>query len=492
MSVDAATREDAHQARGGPAGHVVMGCGLYAIAVACGVFMHVGGPSREAIGLIAVVQMLALLFARVPVAMSMFIPGLVGLWAVSGQVAAESMLSKLPLDAIAKWTYSVVPMFILMGLLLANSGLTTVVYRAANHWIGWVPGGMAVATNFAGVGMAAMSGSAFGTVYSLGRIGIPEMLRLGYHKRLAIATIVVASLPAQLIPPSILLVVYAGMVETPIGPQLLAGIGPGVLVGLVFSSVFVLIGLRWPAWVGRSQDQVRPTVSWGERFKSLAQCAFLPLLILVVLGGMFSGTMTATEAGAAGAMVTLVLVLWVCRRDRPFKRISDASVATVKSSGAIFFLVIGIEAFSRMLSVTGIGVAFADAVTDLGLNRVEFLLVMLVVYLILGIFFEPLALLLLTVPVLIPTLQALDISLVWFGVFAVFMGEIAVITPPVGMILFIVQKLSREPAVNLGQSISHRDVSFASWLFVPLALLFAVVLILWPDLVLYIPNQMSE
>lgn len=443
----------------------------------------------EAIGIAAIVLMLCLIFLRMPVAMAMLLPALLGMYALRGELLVESTMTSLPYTQVAEWTLSVVPMFILMGLLLWKAGLTESVYTAGRQWLGWLPGGLAVGTNVAGAGLASVSGSSVGTTYALARIGIPEMLKAGYDKRLAIGSVIVAGLPGQLIPPSIMLVIYAGIAEVPIGPQLLAGIGPGVLVALLFTVMIVIFSLKWaPTTTGLDVEEI----SWGTRFRSLAKIWPVPLLIGIIVWGMFSGTFTATEAGAVAAVFSLVIaVMWSWRRN-PLRVVADGAVAAVSSVGAIFFMLVGVEALSRMFTLTGISTGFAEMVESMDLNRVTFLLFMMVVYIVLGTFMEPLPMMVLTIPILMPTLISLDISLLWYGAFAVLMGELAVVTPPVGILAFIIHQITKEPEVNQGQNIRLNDVFMACWWFMPMAILVTVLLIFFPEISTWLPDMASN
>lgn len=445
----------------------------------------------EAIGIAAIVLMLCLIFLRLPVALAMVVPALIGMYALRGELLVESALTTLPYTQVAEWTLSVVPMFILMGLLLWRAGLTESLYAAGRQWLGWMPGGLAVGTNVAGAGLASVSGSSVGTAYALARIGIPEMLKAGYDKRLAIGAVIVAGLPGQLIPPSIMLVIYAGIAEVPIGPQLLAGIGPGILVAVLFTVMIVIFAKRWAPTVSEERA-ANATVTWGTRLASLGKVWPVPILIAVVVYGMFSGTFTATEAGAVAAMVSLLItVIWKWGNG-PLRAIADAAVATVSSVGGIFFMLIGVEMLSRMFTLTGISTGFAELIESMDLNRVSFLLMMMVVYIVLGTFMEPLPMMVLTIPILMPTLISLDISLLWYGAFAVLMGELAVVTPPVGILAFIIHQITKEPEVNQGQDIRLNDVFNACWWFMPMAVLVTVVLIFFPEISTWLPDMAAS
>lgn len=449
-----------------------------------GMFLPVGPAG---IGGFALMMMLLLIFLRIPIGFAMMVPSLLGLYALRGFAVVEGALSSMAYDKVASWTLSVIPMFVLMGLLMWKSGLTESLYGAAKLWLGKLPGGLAIGTNLAGAGLASVSGSTIGTTYALARIGIPEMLKAGYDKRLALGSVIVAGLPGQLIPPSIMLVIYAGIVEVPVGPQLLAGFGPGILVALVMTLAIIIFATVWTRR-GTATMVNKEKVTWGQRFRSLAPIWPVPLIIFIVLGGMLSGVFTATEAGAGAALVAIIVAIILKRKDNAFRALSDSAVGTVASVGAIFLMIIGVEMLSRLLTLTGISNGFAIWVEGLGLNRVGFLLLMMVIYIILGTFMEPLPMMLLTIPILLPTIESLDISLLWFGVFVVFMGELAILTPPVGILSFVIHSIVKDPAVNRGQKMTLNDVFTATWWFMPFAILFTVILILFPEIATFIPD----
>lgn len=460
-----------------------------AVLLATAVSMFLPVP-RELIGLNVLVMMVVLIFLGMPVGMAMIVPSLLGMYALRGMRLVESTLADLPYQQVASWTLSVIPMFVLMGLLLWRAGLTESLYTAGRQWLGWLPGGLAVGTNLAGTGLAAVSGSTVGTTYALARIGIPEMLKAGYDRRLAIGAIIVAGLPGQLIPPSILLVIYAGIVEVPIGPQLLAGVGPGLLVSLMFTIMIIIFAWKWaPSARGHA---ALPSVSWEERLRSLARVWPVPLLIAIIIVGMFSGLFTATEAGAVAALFAVLITFIWKRGGGAWQTIASAASGAGSTVGAIFFMLIGVAALSRVLTMTGISDGFAGLVESMSLSQVQFLLLMTVVYVLLGMFMEPLPMMVLTIPILMPTIASLDISLLWYGVFAVFMGELAVLTPPVGILTFIIHSITRDPEVNQGQNITINDVYRAVWCFFPMAMVVVLILIFWPQIATFLPEMMAQ
>ena len=448
---------------------------------AVGMFLPV---PREVVGILAMVLLLGLLFLKLPIAFAMIIPSLLGMYVLRGEALVWGQLGSVPYSEVASWSLSVIPLFVLMGLLMWRSGLSANIFDAAQKVLGRVPGGLAVGTNLAGTGLAAVSGSTVGTTYALARSSIPEMLKAGYDKRIAVGAVMVAGLPGQLIPPSILLVVYAGIAETPVGPQLLAGVGPGVLVSLCFS--IAIMGLAWKLSPG---GRVARKVPINDQLKSLLGIWPLPVIVLVIVVGMFSGVFTATEAAAFSALVAMVITFIWKRKGGAWQAISQASIATIASVGSIFLLLVAVALLSQMFTLTGISEAFAQVVQDANFNRIGFLLVMLGVYLVLGAFMEPLSMMVLTIPILMPTLEVLDISLLWYGVFAVLMGELAVVTPPVGILSFILYQITKEPEVNQGQKIYLNDIFAAALWLLPVAVLVAVILIFFPEIATWLPDM---
>jgi tripartite ATP-independent transporter DctM subunit len=378
-------------------------------------------------------------------------------------------------------------MFVFMGLLLWRSGLTAKIYEVASEWLRWLPGGLAVSTTVAGTGLAAVSGSTLGTTYALSRIGIPEMLRAGYDRRIAVGAVMVAGLPGQLIPPSTLLVIYSGIAEVPIGPQLMAGIIPGLMVSAVFVLALILMSTFRPRMVGTGHE--RPVKPFPERLRLLATVWPIPVLIFVVLGGMYSGVMTATEAGAAGVLGSLILTVFAQGKEA-WEAISSAALEAVSVTGAIFLILIGAETLTDLLAISGLTRGFTTWMASTELDRITLLLLLFGAYLVMGMFMEPLPIMILTVPLLVPVLGDLGVSPLWFGVFVVLVAELAMLTPPVGILSFIVHGIVRDPEVNLGQNISLKDIFVAVAIFMPIAILAGILLIFFPEMATWLPDRM--
>jgi len=447
-------------------------------------------PTRPIAGGFVVALMIVLMFLGVPVAVALAVPSLIGIYAIAGIPATTNVLATAPHQAVATWSLSVLPMFIFMGMLLSTSGLATKMYRAADAWFGWLPGGIGIGTTAAGAGLASVSGSTIGMTYTLGQTGIPEMLRAGYDRRIALGTVIVAGLPGNLIPPSILLVVYAGLASVPVGPQLIAGFIPGVLIALMFGLFLLVLGMAVPALMGRSKGTARPRVTMSYRLKTLRDVWSFPVIMVVLFGTMFAGVFTPTESGAAAAMVTLLVAAWDSRKTGPLKMLAQAATNTVSATAAIFFLLIGAELLTRVLAISGLARVMTDFVVGLDLDKVAFLLALVVLYIVMGMFFDTLSMMLLTIPLLLPTLALMEVDLLWFGVFVVLLGELGMITPPVGVLSYVVHSLGQRPEVNLGHTITLRDVFTSLTWFLPLVVLFLIAMIFFPAMATWLPSHM--
>ena len=476
---------------------LTIGFGLVAVCL-IGLFTS---PSAAIGGAWCIGMMLVLLFLSVPVAIALSVPSIIGVYAVSGIPATMNILSTAPFSAVSDWSMSVLPMFIFMGMLLTQSGLSGKIYRVADHWFSWLPGGIGIGTTFAGAGLSAVTGSTIGMTYALGRAGIPEMLKAGYDRRMAVGTIMVSGVTGNLIPPSILMVVYAGIASVPVGPALMAGALPGVLLAVCFAAFIFAVGVFVPRLVGRGQnaqsptkntDTTRPTTTWRDRFTSLTGVWGFAVILVVLFGGMFSGIFTPTEAGAAAALCSLLLCLWEKRDDGPWRKVAGSSMDTVAATSAIFFIMIGATMLTSLLAITGLAPILTGLITDLGLSRIGFLLVLIVLYIVMGMFFDTLSMMLLTIPILLPTLETMGVSPLWFGVFVVLLGEFAMVTPPVGIIPYIVHSIAKNPEVNLGATVTLRDIFISLLWFLPVGVIFLILMVAVPGMTEWLPDLISR
>ncbi|MFT4229664.1 MAG: TRAP transporter large permease subunit [Microbacterium sp.] len=467
-----------------PGGWLLIALAVATAGCAAGMFAV---DDRLVVGILGFTVMLLLILLRTPIAVALIVPGVLGILSIGGLRLLTSLAGSVPYTSVASWSLSVLPMFILMGLLISSSGIATTLFRAAQQWLWWLPGGLAVGTNAAGTGLAAVSGSTMGTTYALGRVAMPEMLRAGYDKRVAMMAVMASGLSGQLIPPSILLVIYAGLVQAPVGPQLLAGIIPGITISILIGFLMFLAALVFGRRAGGAIDRSM-AAPFGTMLKTLVSSWPVPVLIVVIVGGMFSGVFTATEAGAGAALVAGIIALVIAARRREWAPLARGLSDTVQTVGMVFLLLIGAQFLTEMFLLTGVSAKFQEWILVAGFDRTTFLLVMLVFYIVLGLAMETLPMLLLTIPVLVPTLEALDIPLIFFGVFVVLLAEIANLSPPVGILLYFLHSMFQDPSVNLGQKISLNDVFNAVWMLLPGAVIMLLLMIFFPELVMFLPD----
>lgn len=449
----------------------------------------------EVIGVLAIAWVLVLLFMNAPVGIALALPSLWGFYVLDGMVAVEGTLATLPYHATASWTLTVIPMFVFMGLMLWRSGATGTLYALATRFLGWLPGGLAVGTNFAGAGLAAVSGETVGTTYALGRAGVPEMLKRGYDPRLATASVLMAGNMGQLIPPSIFMVIYAGVANVPVGPQLLAGLLPGIALCLIYAAGIIIVSTLRPSLVGKGD--VRPQVSDQPETRQtgllLVFAKALPVIVLMVavVAGIYTGMSTATEAAAVGSFGAMLIAVISMPPRSSVKAVGAALLDTVANTASIFLIIIGAMILTRLVAVTGVAKVLVDAIVGMGLGPVSLMLLLIVAYLFIGMFMSPLVMMLVTVPILLPVIDAVGVSTLVFGVFVVLLCELAIVTPPVGMLLYIMHRIVEEKDVNLGVPISLSQIIQGVAWSIPLSLSLLVLLVFFPEIAEWLPSRMS-
>jgi tripartite ATP-independent transporter DctM subunit len=473
---------------------VIVFCIAIAAALcAAGAMLYLGLP-KIVIGVMVIVLSIVLMLTGIPVGIAMLGAALLGLWALSGTRVVLSTLRSVTFESAASWSYSVIPMFILMGMILWKSGLTATAFEAARRWLGWMPGGLAVATNFAGAALAASSGSTIGITYALGNVSIPEMLKSGYKPELAVGSVAAAGTLGQIIPPSLLLVVYAGAAAVPVGPQLLAGVVPGLILAVAFALMIVLHATIRPSLAPRVD---MTGVTWRMRLESLNSVLPIGIVVMIVIGGLFAGIFTATESGVFGMIAALVMGIGhMLRGGRSWRQIWDmvreSLVGTLTGTASVFLLIVGVHVLTRAMALSQVPNELAQLIVELGLGRVELLLILIAVYFVLGMFMDTLAMMLLTIPVLLAPLKAVGVDPLWFGVFLVIMAEVGLLTPPLGILSFIVHRIASDPKANLGNPISLQTVFVGVAPFAATAILVILLLIAFPEIVTWLPGASSS
>lgn len=429
------------------------------------------GISEAAIGFAI---MLGLLAAGVHVAVAMALVGLLGAGLYLGWPAINAFGIQL-WGATDSFTLLAVPLFVLMGELLVKGGVTERMYRALAVWLGPLPGGLLHTNIGASALFAAVSGSSVATAATIGTVALPAFADRRYDQRLVLGTIAGGSTLGILIPPSINMIIYGAMTNTSVGRLYAAGVVPGLVLTGLFMAVTATLCILRPALAG-GREAARPL---GERLRALADLAPPVALFVVVMGSIYAGWATPTESAAVGVIAALCLAL--AYRRLTLSGLLDCFETTVTVTAMILLIVAAAFYLNFVLGILGVPQALTSFVTSLGLEQTEFLFALFAFYLVLGCFLETLSMMVGTIPIVFPIVSAYGIDPVWFGIFLVMMCELALITPPVGMNLYVVQ------GVRSGGSIKDVIVGTLPFLAMLVALTFA--LIAFPGIALWLPNR---
>jgi tripartite ATP-independent transporter DctM subunit len=426
-------------------------------------------------GIIGMVVLLGLLMLRMPIGIAMALVGAVGIAALNSPDAALTILGSYPYSYSAVHALSVIPLFVLMGNFAVVSGMSGDLFAAAYAWIGHRRGGLASATIVACAGFAALSGSSVASAITMGRVALPEMRRYNYDARLATGVVAAGGTLGILIPPSTVLVIYAILTEQSIGKLFLAGFLPGLLLTALFVLTVVIVCGYRPGFGPPGERLPLP-----ERIAALKRAGAFFVVVIMTIGGMYAGVFTVTEASAVGAGLTLAHAIW--RRRLTLANLADSLLQTVRTTAMVFLILIGAHIFSPFLALSRIPVDLANALTALGLPTLAVLGVILAAYIVLGMFLEGFAILVLTIPIVFPIVTALGFDPVWFGIFMVIVLEMGLISPPVGINVFVVKGVAED--VPMGRI-------FAGIMPFWLAMIACVlILIAFPQIALVLPNSM--
>ena len=431
----------------------------------------------EIYGIVGLVALILLLALRVPIAVALGAVAMVGLYAVVGFDAMIGAAGTLTFDFVASWELSAIPLFIFMGAVSSRSGLVASLYDVARVWLARIPGGLAVATNLSAAGFAAASGSSLATTAAMGELAIPEMLRARYQPGLACAVVAASGTLGSLIPPSILLIIFGLIAEVSIGDLLLAGIVPGLLTAAAYGALIIIRCAINPSLAPRDEAAVQ--VPLVERFRMLLTVWPLPVLVIAVVGTIYSGLATATEAAALGCLAAIVIAFGM--RRLTWAIMAESVRSTLHMTSMIFFIVLGAVLFSKYLAITGTPELIAKAAVFAEGNPYLLFFVISIIYLILGMFVDSLGMMLLTVPIFLPLVQETGFSVIWFGVFVVKWVEIGLITPPVGMNAFVVKGI-------VGDKVSLGTIFKGLLWFIAVEFIIMVVLTAFPEIVTFIPD----
>lgn len=431
-----------------------------------------------AVGLIGVALLIFLVALGVRVVFAAALVGLLGLVELIGWGPAAGVIGIVPHAKSSTYALSVLPMFIFIGFVAFHAGMTSQLFSAARKWLGWLPGGLAVATVFATAGFAAVSGASTATSAVFARTAIPEMLEHGYSKRLAAGVVAAGGTLATLIPPSAILVIYAIIVEESVGRLLLAGFLPGLVSALVYAAIIIIWAMLKPEQAPSVPVEERP--GWGERIAALPPLLPIMAVVFIIVSAIYQGWATPTEAGSLGAGIIFAVALL---RGTGIKSIVDSLMETAKLTVMIFSLIWGVTIFVRFLGFSGLAEAFTQLVVSIDAPPMVIIVCILLAYAVLGMFMDAIGMLLLTLPVVYPAVIALGFDSIWFGIIVVKMAEICLVTPPIGLNCFVVAAV--RPDISLPDV--FRGVT---WFFVA-DVITIIVLLIFPEIVTWLPDMMN-
>jgi len=427
------------------------------------------------IGLIGVVVFALMLVSGMRIAYATALTGFVGLWVLRGYKPAAGFAGLLPHAELTHYSLLVVPMFILMGFFAFHAGITSDLYNTARAWFGHLSGGLAIATVFGSAGFAAACGSSIASTAVMGRVALPELKRFGYDDKVAAGAVAAGGTMASMIPPSVLMVLYGFIADESIGALLLAGFLPGLLEAVSYS---LMLWLRFKVNPGLGRPLTGLT--WRHRFQSLKGTWGVLVLVGVVMGSIYTGFSTPTEAAGLGAVGAFFLAL---ARRMKWVDFKNAFLETGKTTAMIFAIIVGVLIFVRFLAFTGMPGAVAEVLVALPVNRYVIMVGILLLYIALGMFLDAIGIMLLTVPIVLPAVLALGFHPIVFGVLLVRVIETGLITPPVGLNVYVLRGVA--PHMSMG------DIFKGCGWFVLTDVVNLAILLAFPQIILFIPQSMN-
>ena len=418
------------------------------------------------------VALFALLLVRVPIGVALGLVGLGGFAMIRGIGPALNLLASAPVRTVTDFNLTLVPFFILMGILATNSGMSREMFRAANSWFGQFRGGLALSTVAACGGFSAICGSSVATAATMTKVALPEMRRHGYREDVATGVIAAGGTLGSMIPPSVILVIYAYITENDVGQLFIAGVIPGLLAVLLYMGTILTMHRRGlPA--GTPFD-------WREALAALAPIWAVTLLFIAVIGVIYTGIATPTEAAAVGAFVTLVI--GVVRRRLSFRTILDSLIEALRTSVSVYTVLIGAVLFGYFLAITRAPQKLTDWLVGLDFSAYGTLGLILLAFILAGCILDTMAMILLLVPIVYPVVISLGFDPIWFGIIVVMVAELGMISPPVGINVFVINTIARDVKLT---TIFRGVIPF-----IVTDLLRLVLLIAFPALVLWLPSTM--
>lgn len=431
--------------------------------------------SPEMIGVVGIILLFIFLALRMHIGVALALIGFGGISFIIDLDAGLNILGMVPWSEGSSYTLSVIPLFILMGQFAFSSGISQDIYKAVHNWMGHLRGGLAMATIVACSGFAAVCGSSLATGATMAKVAIPEMKKYGYNLSLATGCVAAGGTLGILIPPSIGFIIYGILTEESIGKLFMAGILPGFLLTSLFILAIYLQCLLQPEMGPKGE----PT-TWKTKFKSLYRTWTMLSLFALVMGGIYFGIFTPTEAAGIGAFGAFVIAF--ARKKLSFAILMESLLATGNMTAMIFLIIIGANIFSNFLALTGIPFMLADLIVGLALPRMVVLMMIILVFILLGCVMDCYAIMILMVPILFPIVQAMNFNPLWFGVIMVIVLEVGLITPPVGLNVFVIKGAVPEvPLTTIFKGV---------WPFLIAAVVCIGIIILFPEIVFFLPSKM--
>ncbi|MBT3553836.1 MAG: TRAP transporter large permease subunit [Rhodospirillaceae bacterium] len=433
------------------------------------------------IGLLSLAAIMVLIALRLPIGVALGGVTMFGFAYLTNWNVALGVIRETPFVFSANWDLTAIPMFLLMGAITNNSGISSSLFRAARLWFAALPGGLAVATNFACAGFAAACGSSIAAAAAMARLATPEMVRAGYDKGLATGVVASAGTLAALIPPSILFVLYGIFAEVSIVELLIAGVFPGLLTAGIYAAMIMIRCVINPDLAPKISDDELAEMK-KERWTALKDVWPLLVLILGIIGGLYGGVVTPTEGGAAGA--SLALVIGILQKRMNLELFIESLRDAIGTTAQIFFVGMGAVMYTKFLALAGVSTMMVEMIGAWAGDPILLVIAASIIYVILGMFLDPLGIMLITIPVLVPMFVALDLNLVWFGVIVVKYVEIGLLTPPVGFNVYVVKNV-------VGDSIALHDIFKGCFWFLGCEVIIMTLLIAFPEISLWLPATMK-
>lgn len=434
------------------------------------------------VGVAGIVLLLVMLALGVHIALALMSVGLIGNMLLLGFNPSGWLAIGQAYYAVATSVLITIPLFVFMGVLAGISGLSRDIYKVIGMWVGRFRGALGVATVFSCTAFGVVTGSSMVTAAVFAQVSAPEMRRYGYDKRLAYGICSSAGAIGMLIPPSILIIIYSLLAELSVGKMLIAAIGPGLLLAVLFSLGILIIGWLKPDMVGGKSAPVAAEASWRERFSGLVLLWPVYVCAVIIIGGIYGGVFSPTEAAAWGALVLIIITIATGGRER-WRILARCGLQTVATSAMIFFILAGAAIFARFLMLSQITPTVMTWVFGLGLSKLQFILIMALLYLIMGCFLDSISMLSITLPILTPVVKAMGIDPIYFGVIMIMAIEAGLVTPPVGLNVYATKGVA-EPDVTL------EDIFIGSAPFFILFLIAIPLLIAFPSLITYLPARL--